>query len=178
MKKLVFNHLYLPEWVENWECRHCGRSGQRVRLHFPDVERIKDNVRLVYSAECQCGKRTPFKVEMPILLLGLAFVRQFLGEARSHRHKGFIDVTPMKANVTECLLRDFTRLITDFAGQALGFPPDDSASPDDTAARWEGLTDMERIKFGMSVREWQEFRRRLGLDEDTAGGDGMSAPAS
>ena len=165
MKKLLLNHHCQPHWASSWECCHCHQSGQPIRLLFPDVRRAKNIVVLTYPVICECGKRGSLRVELPILLFGIVLARIVLLETKCGRYRGEIDLKPGETDTFRRYAAGFEQAIVEFAEQALGFPRDESKSKNVDGDRWAGLGDPERVRFDMSVSEWQEFLRRLGLDE-------------
>ena len=165
MKKLLLNHHCQPHWASSWECRHCHQSGDPIRLLFPDLRREHNTVVLTYPVICQCGRRGSLRVELPILLFGIVLARIVLMEAKCGRYRGEIDLKPGETDTFRRYAADFEQAIVEFAEQALGFPRGVFQSPKTDSARWAGLSDAERVKFDMSVTEWQEFLRRLGVDE-------------
>jgi hypothetical protein len=165
VKKLLLNHHCQPHWASSWQCKHCGQSGDPIRLLFPDLRREQNIVVLTYPVICQCGRRGSLRVELPILLFGIVLARLVIMDAKRGRHRGEIDLKPGKTAAFRRCAADFEQAIVEFAEQALGFPRDESESPDAKCARWTGLSDVDRLKFDMSVAEWQAFLRRLGVDE-------------
>lgn len=166
MKAFLLSHYCISAWLVKWECRHCKRRADRVRVHAPEIERDGNTIKLAYPVNCPCGGRSSFRVELPILLLGVILVRILLIEKWSHR-RGNIDITPggQLAESYHRFVQDFELAVVEFAEQALGFPRDESKSKNVDGDRWAGLGDPERVKFGMSVQEWQAFLHRLGVDE-------------
>ena len=164
MKKLFLNHHCPPHWACMWQCLVCGQSGEPIRLLFPEIRREHNIVVLTYPVICQCGQRGSLRVELPILLFGIVLARIVLLETKRGRYRGEIDIKPGETQTFRRYAADFEQAIVEFAEQALGFPSGVFASPKTDSARWVGLSDAERVKFDMSVVQWQEFLRRLGMD--------------
>lgn len=160
MKKLLQHETCMPEFLKGLECKKCHQRTQQVRVLFPDVQREKNVVRLRYPIICQCGGRGSFKVELPVLFFGFILARVVLLETFRRRHQGEVDITPGDSRLFRDYVADFEQALVEFAEKALGLPCDDVAE----AIGGPGLTDMDRVRMGMSVQEWKEFLRRLGHD--------------
>lgn len=134
-----------------FRCQFCGRSGQAIGLRKPLIHRSDAEIRVYYPARClNCNKVSGFGLRMSILLFGflLAWCKLYAGGRRRNDSTEKC-VTPCKAETFAQICDEFSRILAQHGGSVAG-PPSDT----------------DRIQFGLTPEEWNEFSQRLGYGEE------------
>jgi len=136
------------------------------KLLFPKLCWGKTDIELVYPLRCPCGGSGCVPIKLPTLLFGYILAHVALDEvANRRRSQTTMLVSPQHgSDMLARMFHEFDRMMEADATATLRSPP----VPGSDRSSIDGCTpnDAERIKFGFDKDEWQDFLRRLGMDDD------------
>lgn len=163
----------LPEHIEaglvaGYHCPGCGRAEGWFQLHFPRLRLVNRGncVEILYPVQCACGRRGHSCTTLPVLLNGYLLARiQMLESAKVKRQPK--QTRPRRSEMLDRFIREFEAAMRDYASVSSAIEGCQPAQPPNERKRQFGEpTELDRLSFGFSDRTWQEFLRKMGLDND------------
>lgn len=163
----------LPDYLESglvvgYHCPGCGRMDGWFQLHFPRLALTSDGscVRIVYPVQCSCGRRGHVSTTLPILLYGYLLARVQILEAGKSR-KQPKQMKPARSQLLDKLIRDFETAIDHYASVRSAIEGSRPSEPHKNRPRSPSQpSELDRLSFGLDDDSWQDFLKRLGLDDD------------
>lgn len=158
MESLVLPLHLAGHWVPKHSCAKCGQDRLGVRLLYPRLRREGTDERITYPTRCPaCGHAGSVSIRLPRLLLGLILIEAC--EAESIRHFGkskrSMVVTPGRTRAFVRVVEEYLNLLSTVCGEEHNTP-----------------LDLQRELFGLDEAGWDQFLRRLGLQEEESQDEG------
>lgn len=157
MEALVLPLHVAGHWLPKRPCRKCGQDRLGVRLLFPRIRQKETDEEVTYPTRCPaCGHAGSVSFRLPRLLLGLVLVEACEAESVRHfgRSKRSMVVTPGRTRAYVQVVEEYLNLLSAVCGEKHNSP-----------------LDLQREFFGLDEQEWDQFLRRLGIQDEEANDD-------
>jgi hypothetical protein len=175
------NGQLFPDYIEcaflaGYRCEGCGQSGETLEVSYPTLVWLRDDhtVLISYPVRCRCGKEGLASSRISFLLF--CFVcgwLEYQGTPRRRPPKSPQRIRPGGSAFLLNIFYDFERVLASHGvqdGPEPAIQPWQAESRAFDAERPEGRpTEKDRALFGASPEVWQEFLKRMGLDDKQTG---------